>query len=83
MPDETFNIPDAPLPPDECPIAELLGKRVVEMNDEELAKYTAEMRTAIESPQTMRKLLANHASVGSKKKSSAPKKVDLGILGAL
>jgi hypothetical protein len=82
MTDEEFNIPEAPLPPNECPIAELLGKRVVEMNDEELAKYTAEMRTAIESPQSMRKLLANHALVGTKKKTAA-KKVDLGILGLL
>ena len=81
MPDENeFGIPDEPFLPDDCPIAELLGKRVSEMNDEELAKYTTEMRTVIESPQSMRKLLANHGTVG--KKTKAPvKKPDLGLLG--
>jgi hypothetical protein len=78
MPDE-FNIPEDPFMPDDCPIAELLGKRVSEMNDEELAKYTTEMRTVIESPQSMRKLLSNHAAAGPKKKAAA--KPDLGLLG--
>lgn len=80
MPDE-FNIPEEPFMPDDCPIAELLGKRVSEMNDEELAKYTTEMRTVIESPQSMRKLLANHGSAGPKKRESKTIKPDLGLLG--
>jgi len=78
MPDE-FNIPEEPFMPDDCPIVELLGKRVSEMTDEELAKYTTEMRTVIESPQSMRKLLSNHAASGTKKKAVA--KPDLGLLG--
>lgn len=67
---ETFDIPELPVAPDLDPIAELLdGPRVTEMTDEELLAFTKEARIALESPQTLRKLLA--AGTKIKKKSSA------------
>ena len=68
---------DPPLLPEDCPISSLLGKRVSQMNDAELEVFTNQMRTARESPQVLRSLLA----AGSrKKKESAPKKpLDLSI----
>lgn len=74
-----FDIPDQPVLPAECPISTLLGKRVVDMNDEELDAYTKEMRTAVESPQSLRKLISGGATKSKTKKAAA--KPDLSILG--
>lgn len=57
-----------PTAPDSCPIAELLGRRVTQMTDEELEVHVTKMRAARESPQIMRSLLA-----GKTKKVSAGK----------
>lgn len=78
---EEFNIPEFPLPADECPLNELIGKRVTEMTDAELEAHVKELRSAVESPQSMRKLLANHASVRAKgeKKTAKPNLDLLGI----
>jgi hypothetical protein len=66
-----FNIPDVPVLPKDDPIAELLeGPRIVEMTDDELLQYTKDMRVALESPQTLRKLLA----AGTKIKKASSKK---------
>lgn len=73
-------IPVLPAPPSECPISTLLEKRVVDMSDEELAQYTKEMRTAVESPQSLRKLISGGATK-TKKKTSSSLKIDLGLLG--
>lgn len=78
-PQVDFQIPDLPVPPDECPISELLDKRVVHMTDDELAKYVRDMRQASESPQSLRRLLTRK---GAKPKKSGPK-VDMSLLGDL
>lgn len=75
-----FQIPTSPVLPVDCPISTLLGKRVVDMTDEELEQYTKEMRTAVESPQSLRKLISGGATK-SKKKTSTPAKIDLSLLG--
>lgn len=70
-PEQDFDIPQMPVPPDEDPIAELLGVRVSEMNDEQLDQYVKEMRTVIEAPQSFRALLKNHGSVQTKAKKAS------------
>jgi hypothetical protein len=76
-----FNIPDSPESAESCPISELLGKRVTQMNDEELAQHIATLRTSVESPQSLRKMIAKRGS----KSSGAAKapKVNLSLLGDL
>lgn len=74
-----FNIPDIPLPPDSCPISELLGKRVTQMDDKELDKYVTDLRSVSESPQSLRKSLIRKGSSSVKSKP----KVDLSLLGEL
>lgn len=49
-------IPQQPPLPDSCPISTLLSKRVVHMNDQELEAYVKELRSMVESPQTLKKL---------------------------
>jgi hypothetical protein len=66
-----FDINDLPPLPQDDPIAELLGTRVVDMNDEELDKFVKEMRTVVEAPQSFRALLKNHGMVESKPKKVA------------
>ncbi len=73
-----FQIPEQPFPPSLCPISELVGKRVTEMTDAELDAHVQELRSAVESPQSLRKMVANS---GGKTKKAAKIKVDLSLLG--
>jgi hypothetical protein len=75
---EDFGIPDLPLPPDECPISALLGKRPADMTDAELEEYTKKLRLATDSPQSLKKMLLRK---GAKPKKSS--KVDMSLLGDL
>ncbi len=70
-PEQDFDIPQMPAAPNEDPIAELLGVRVSEMNDEQLDQYVKEMRTVIEAPQSFRALLKKHGSVETKAKKTS------------
>jgi hypothetical protein len=72
-----FNISELPEPPDSCPISELIGKRMSEMDDAELEKHLSKLRTATESPQNLRKNLLRK---GAPMKAGS-KRVDLSILG--
>ena len=65
-----FDIPQLPVPPEEDPISELLGTRVVDMTDEELDAYTKDMRTAIQSPQTLKALMRNGGDGTTKAKKA-------------
>jgi hypothetical protein len=80
--DPEFDIPDSPLPPDECPISELLGKRVTQMTDAELDAHVKSLRQATESPQSLRKMLLSKNHASKPKKKSGPK-VDMSLLGDL
>jgi len=73
---EEFNIPEDPTGADDCPVNELLGKRVSQMNDDELQQYVSELRASVESPQTLRKLLVRKGA----RKEKGPKKVNLSAL---
>lgn len=77
MTNNPTDIPENPESPDSCPISELIGKRMSEMSDEELEKHLAKLRTAAESPQTLRKNLLRK---GAPMKANS-KRVDLSILG--
>lgn len=70
--------PEWPSSPETCPISELLGKRAVQMSDEEVEAHIVKMRTAREQPQVLRALLA-----GKVKKTKSPAKppnlADLGF----
>lgn len=79
MNNTNFNIPDTPVLPAECPISTLLEKRVINMTDAELDAYTKEMRTAVESPQSLRKLISGGGAKSKAKKATV--KPDLSILG--
>lgn len=77
MPDT--DIPTYPAPPDECPIMTLInGPRLSEMTDDQLEVHMRELRTATESPQTMRKLLSKAG--GTTKRKTPPKPIDLADL---
>jgi len=76
----TFNEPqlDLSLPPlpDSCPLSSLLGTRVSGMTDEALEVHVKLLRSARESPQVLRALLA-----GKTKAVKAKVKVNLSLLG--
>lgn len=80
---ESFDIPSLPLPPDEDPIAELIGKRVTEMSDAELDDYVKQMRQVTQAPQSMKALLKNQKSVKTKaeKKSKDSAQSLMNLLG--
>jgi hypothetical protein len=70
---------DPPLMPDEDPCASIIGKRISQMNDEEVEEHVKKVRAARESPQILRALLA---AKKPRAKSSAPaKKPDLSVFG--
>lgn len=71
--------PSWPTSPDSCPISSLLGARITEMTDEELDLHVAKMRSARESPQVMRSLLAGKPK--KEKSVKTAKKIDLSALG--
>lgn len=74
MPDS--DIPELPQSPDYCPISELLGKRVSQMNDPELDLFVRETRTVIESPQALRKAVSKRTRTTTEKKDP-PAKLDI------
>lgn len=77
--DIDFQIPDLPELPDSCPISELIGKRVTQMTDDELERHLMSLRSAVESPQALRKMVSKKGASGGAKKKTAG--VNLSILG--
>ena len=76
-----FNIPELPVLPKDDPIAELLdGPRLTEMSDDELLQYTKDMRVALESPQTLRKLLAAGTKIKKASSKKAKPSIDTNVL---
>lgn len=81
MPNETdFGIPALPELPDSCPMSELIGKRVTQMTDAELEVHLMGLRSAVEAPQSLRRMLVSGKAKASKEKKPAAK-VNLDLLG--
>lgn len=62
-----------------CPISTLLGARVSEMTDEQLANFVTNTRAARETPQVLRTLLKGKLKAVKKIKAAA--KPDLSFFG--
>lgn len=69
---------DLPPSPSSCPISSLLGKRIVDMTEEELTEHVMKLRTAREVPQAMRALLSGKPKAAKAAKTKA--KPDLSVL---
>ena len=72
-------IPELPPPPHECPISSIIGRRLVDMNDEELNQSVSNTRVLSETPATLRTLLKGKVKQPRQKKM--PAKIDLSLLG--
>jgi hypothetical protein len=68
-----LTLPSSPESPDFCPISSLLGKRIVEMDNQELEEFVKELRVLSESPQTLRTKLSS----GGKKRALPKPRITL------
>lgn len=63
---------------DSCPISDLLGKRVVDMSEQELLEHVNSLRRAREQPQVLRTLLKGKEKAPAKPRKS--KAIDVNSL---